>query len=109
MNLIINIGLETTKVGHITTHQACTYCHGTKIFIKWKCEECAGTGVQIFGQDFGYISVPIWIRVQPISGGRLCDNSLKYAWKTDLLYFIVLCLFSTMWHCFFLFSIQSME
>ena len=54
-SILSNIGLETTKIGHITTHQACTYCHGTKIFIKWKCEECAGTGAQIFGQDFGYV------------------------------------------------------
>ena len=25
----------------------------------------------------------IWNRVRPISGGRFCNNSLKYEWKTD--------------------------
>ena len=35
---------------------------------------------------------PIWNRVQPISGGRLRDKILKNAWKTDMLYFILLCL-----------------
>ena len=36
--------------------------------------------------------VPIWNRVRPISGGRLHDNSLKDEWKTDMLYFIFVCL-----------------
>jgi DnaJ-class molecular chaperone len=40
-------GLETEKVGHITTRRACSYCDGSRIFIKFKCHECCGTGVTV--------------------------------------------------------------
>ena len=41
------------------------------------------------GMYLVFTRVPIWNRVWPISGGRLRDNSLKYEWKTDMLYFIL--------------------
>lgn len=37
-------GVETEKVEHIVTRRPCTYCEGTRIFIRFKCTECAGTG-----------------------------------------------------------------
>jgi len=42
-------GLETEKVGHIVTRRTCAYCEGSGVFIKFKCMECAGTGITIFG------------------------------------------------------------
>ena len=42
-------GLETEKIGHIVTRRTCSYCEGSGIFIKFKCLECAGTGITIFG------------------------------------------------------------
>ena len=31
----------------MTTHRPCSYCDGSKIFIKFKCLECAGTGENV--------------------------------------------------------------
>ena len=44
-------GIETLKVGHVKSHKACSYCFGSGIFIKWKCNECAGLGAVVMGQD----------------------------------------------------------
>jgi DnaJ-class molecular chaperone len=37
-------GIETEKVGHVLTRKTCSYCDGSKQFIKYKCIECEGTG-----------------------------------------------------------------
>ena len=37
----------TIQVGHVLTRRTCAYCDGSKIFIKYKCLECHGTGVTI--------------------------------------------------------------
>lgn len=42
-------GLETQKVGHMVSHNACSYCEGTGVYIKWKCQECAGLGRSVMG------------------------------------------------------------
>jgi DnaJ-class molecular chaperone len=31
----------------VTTRKTCGYCDGSKIFIKYKCLECHGTGATI--------------------------------------------------------------
>jgi len=41
-------GKETIKTGHITARKICSYCNGTKIFIKYKCNECEGTGRKMY-------------------------------------------------------------
>ena len=40
-------GVETEKVGHVLTRKTCAYCNGTRMFNKWKCTECEGTGQMI--------------------------------------------------------------
>lgn len=40
-------GVETEKVGHVLTRKTCFYCNGTKLFNKYKCIECEGTGQMI--------------------------------------------------------------
>lgn len=42
-------GLESEKIGHIVTRKTCSYCNGEGVFIKFKCLECKGTGVTIYG------------------------------------------------------------
>ena len=37
-------GEETVKTGNMTARTQCSYCEGTKIFIKFKCLECEGMG-----------------------------------------------------------------
>lgn len=46
-------GIETERIGFVLTRRPCSYCHGTKIFIRYKCHECAGTGQTImeFNQE----------------------------------------------------------
>ena len=40
-------GVETEKIGHVLTRKTCFYCNGTKLFNKFKCVECEGTGQAI--------------------------------------------------------------
>lgn len=40
-------GLETQKTGHVMTRRTCSYCEGTGVFIKFKCNECAGVGTLV--------------------------------------------------------------
>lgn len=40
-------GVETEKVGHVLTRKTCSYCEGTRQFIKNKCIECEATGQTI--------------------------------------------------------------
>ena len=42
-------GLESEKIGHVVTRKTCSYCNGEGVFIKFKCLECKGTGVTIYG------------------------------------------------------------
>ena len=39
-----------SKVGHVLTRKTCAYCDGTKIFIKYKCLECCGTGITVLAR-----------------------------------------------------------
>lgn len=41
-------GEETVKTGNMTARTQCSYCEGTKIFIKFKCLECEGMGRKTF-------------------------------------------------------------
>jgi len=45
-------GEETVKTGHITARKTCTYCEGTRIFIKYKCLECEGMGRKMYDKPF---------------------------------------------------------
>lgn len=50
-------GQETIRSGHMTARKTCSYCNGTKIFIKFKCHECSGLGRKMY--DVYYpINVP---------------------------------------------------
>ena len=40
-------GVETEKIGHVLTRKTCSYCNGTRMFNKFKCLECEGTGVMV--------------------------------------------------------------
>ena len=44
------LGMETERVGVMTTRRPCKYCHGTTLFIKFKCTTCQGTGQMIHGE-----------------------------------------------------------
>ena len=35
-------GEETVRTGHMTARKTCSYCNGSRIFIKFKCTECEG-------------------------------------------------------------------
>ena len=37
-------GEETVRTGHVTARTTCSYCDGTRIFVKYKCHECEGIG-----------------------------------------------------------------
>ena len=41
-------GQETVKTGHIIGRRQCSYCHGEKLFIRFKCIECEGIGRKIY-------------------------------------------------------------
>jgi len=41
-------GIETVRTGHITARKTCSYCEGSRIFIKYKCHECEGMGKRMF-------------------------------------------------------------
>ena len=45
-------GEETVRTGHITARKTCTYCEGSRIFIKFKCLECEGTGRKMYNKPF---------------------------------------------------------
>lgn len=45
-------GQETIKTGHITARKTCSYCYGTRIFIKFKCIECHGIGRHIVERPY---------------------------------------------------------
>jgi len=45
-------GEETVRTGHITARKTCTYCEGSRIFIKYKCLECEGTGKKMYDKPF---------------------------------------------------------
>ena len=32
------------RTGHVTARTTCSYCEGTRIFVKYKCHECEGIG-----------------------------------------------------------------
>jgi len=50
-------GLETERIGDMVARKTCSYCDGTKLFVRFKCHECAGTGqtIRIFPQ---HVDVP---------------------------------------------------
>ena len=41
-------GEETDKTDHITARKTCSLCEGSKVFIKYQCNECKGTGRKLF-------------------------------------------------------------
>jgi len=41
-------GTETVKTGYIVGRKECSYCHGTKLFNKFKCLECEGLGRKLY-------------------------------------------------------------
>lgn len=45
-------GQETIRTGHITARKTCSYCHGEKIFIKYKCMECEGLGRKTYDTPY---------------------------------------------------------
>ena len=45
-------GEETVRTGHITARKTCTYCEGSRIFIKFKCLECEGMGRKMYDKPF---------------------------------------------------------
>ena len=51
-------GVETEKLGHILTTKTCSYCDGTRLFNRFKCTECAGTGQMIMGIPDYEIEIP---------------------------------------------------
>lgn len=51
-------GVETEKLGHILTTKTCSYCDGTKLFNRFKCTECAGTGQMIMAIPEYEIKIP---------------------------------------------------
>jgi len=50
-------GFETERLGGMITRKSCSYCNGTKMFIRFKCHECRGSGktVRTFEQ---YVDIP---------------------------------------------------
>ena len=50
-------GEETIRTGHITARKTCSYCEGSRIFIKYKCMECEGMGKRMFDRPFS-LSIP---------------------------------------------------
>ena len=51
-------GVETEKIGHVMTRKTCSYCDGTRLFNKWKCDECAGTGEMITSVPNYEVTIP---------------------------------------------------
>jgi len=45
-------GQETIKTGHLVARKMCSYCHGTKVFIRFKCHECEGIGRHIVDRPY---------------------------------------------------------
>ena len=41
-------GEETVRTGHMTARKTCSYCNGSRIFIKFKCTECEGLGKKTY-------------------------------------------------------------
>ncbi|XP_040573479.2 chaperone protein DnaJ isoform X1 [Lepeophtheirus salmonis] len=41
-------GTETERIGHTATRKACSYCNGSRIYIKYKCTQCYATGVYLW-------------------------------------------------------------
>ena len=50
-------GEETVRTGHITARKTCSYCEGSRIFIKYKCNECEGMGRKMFDRPV-YLDIP---------------------------------------------------
>jgi len=50
-------GFETERLGGMIRRKCCSYCNGTKMFIRFKCHECAGSGktIRTFEQ---FVDVP---------------------------------------------------
>ena len=44
LSLAQGTGEETVRTGHVTARTTCSYCDGTRIFVKYKCHECEGIG-----------------------------------------------------------------
>lgn len=44
-------GEETVRTGHIVARRECSYCHGDRVFIKYKCIECEGLGRKIYRRE----------------------------------------------------------
>ena len=51
-------GIETEKIGHILTTKTCYYCDGSRLFNKFKCNECAGTGQMIMPVPQYEVTIP---------------------------------------------------
>ena len=86
--MIVGTGEETIRTGHMTARTTCSYCDGSKIFIKFKCLECEGLGRKTY--DTG---VPLTIPPGTVNGEvfrleldpadlNMCDNSSKVIWVT---------------------------
>eukprot|EP00088_Acartia_fossae_P030736 TRINITY_DN3171_c0_g1_i5.p1 TRINITY_DN3171_c0_g1~~TRINITY_DN3171_c0_g1_i5.p1 ORF type:complete len:478 (-),score=78.65 TRINITY_DN3171_c0_g1_i5:457-1890(-) len=50
-------GEETIKTGHIIGRKECSYCHGEKIFIRYKCIECEGIGKKLYRMPYN-LTIP---------------------------------------------------
>jgi len=51
-------GEETIRTGHVTARTTCSYCEGTKIFIKYKCLECEGIGRKTYDAPLDLVIPP---------------------------------------------------
>jgi len=50
-------GEETMRTGHIIGRKQCSYCNGTKVFFKFKCIECEGTGRLLYRRPY-FVDIP---------------------------------------------------
>ena len=57
-------GEETVRTGHMTARRTCSYCNGSRIFIKFKCLECEGLGRKTY-------EAPVRLNVPP---GQVIDT-----------------------------------
>ena len=67
------------RTGHVTARTTCSYCDGTRIFVKYKCHECEGIGRKTYESPVE-LNIPPgdqtfdFVRKQRL----LCDSILNY-------------------------------
>jgi len=73
-------GYETERMGGMVSRKCCSYCNGTKLFIRFKCHECRGSGqtIRTFEQ---FIDIPPGCEDGQILRGEIHPDILK--WTTE--------------------------